>query len=406
MNTREQIDKLTQELKSSEEKTRLIMANIPVGLIVLRGDGKIEAANSKIEEMFHHKRSRLAQQPVSIIFPALPEEFPSLEAVTGLAGIQRVPGKTNQQVSNAQEIIKEEKKNAQGKTLTDQSSTQILFGLKADGQRFPCEVTEVEVDTPQSRRRFMFITDITERHELEELKRDFIAMVSHDLSTPLASVKLCLDTIGSGIYGDISGDGLVMVDQVKMNVERLISLINDLLCLDKLEAGELTIKRRQTRLNTILERSMNSIVGLSEPKNIEIKPFFHGGTGREDQVDKPVSIDEDRVVQVLVNLLSNAVKYSPEGSAIRLAAWTEGEYTCFTVADNGIGISDELKSSVFEKYKQLDVFGQEEQNRVKGFGLGLAICKSIVEQHHGRIWIENTPGSSGCTFQIRLPQLD
>jgi|AGTN01.2.fsa_nt_gi Osmosensitive K+ channel histidine kinase len=176
--------------------------------------------------------------------------------------------------------------------------------------------------------------------------------------------------------------------------------------MDKLETGSLTIKRRETRLNRIVERSIDSILGITEAKKIEVKPFFHGGTGHEDVVDKPVSLDEDRIVQILVNLLSNAVKFSPEGSTIKLAAWTEGAYVCFTVADNGIGISEELKSTVFEKYKQLERFNHEEQNRVKGFGLGLAICKRIVEQHQGRIWIEDTPGSCGCTFQIRLPQLD
>lgn len=402
MNSSEQIDKLTQELKSSEEKTRLIMANIPVGLIVLRSDGTIEAANSKIEELFNHKRSALAKKPLNILFPDLPEEFYSLSAVAGLPGI------TSSFKSNSSNS-KETSSNPNTSSTPQKSNlcpTQNVFGLKSDGQRFPCEVAEVEVDTPQGKRRFLFVSDITERHELEELKRDFIAMVSHDLSTPLSSVKLCLDSISSGLYGEISGDGLVMVDRVKTNVERLISLINDLLCMDKLEAGMLTIKRRKTRLNTIVQRSMDSILGLSEAKNIEVKPFFHGGTGREDVVDKPVSLDEDRIVQVLVNLLSNAVKFSPEGSTIKLAAWTEGQYVCFTVADNGVGIGDELKTSVFEKYKQLERFNQEEQNRVKGFGLGLAICKNIVEQHHGRIWIENTPGSSGCTFQIQLPQLD
>lgn len=391
MNISEQIDKLTQELKSSEEKTRLIMANIPVGLIVLRSDSTIEAANSKIEELFGHKRSGLAKQPLNVLFPDLPGAFPSLAAVSGLPGI----GRNQEKITNTLQ-----------KPNTNHCSSQSIFGLKAGGQRFPCEATEVEVDTPQGKRRFLFITDITERHELEELKRDFIAMISHDLSTPLSSVKLCLDSISSGLYGEISGDGLEMVARVKTNVERLISLINDLLCMDKLEANKLTIKRRETRLNTIVERSIDSIVGLTEPKNIEVKPFFHGGTGREDVVDKPVSLDEDRMVQVLVNLLSNAVKFSPTASTIKLAAWTEGAYICFTVADNGIGISDDLKSSVFEKYKQLERFNQEEQNRVKGFGLGLAICKSIVEHHHGRIWIEDTPGSSGCTFHIQLPQLD
>jgi len=375
------IEQLKQELKSSELRTRQIMANIPAGLLVVN-QGTIEAANSVIERMFNCQRSELARKPLSLLFPELENQ----------------PGHPILQYDES-----------------TPSSEAHLYGCKKDGQRFPCEVTRVAVSTSAGARLFVFVSDITERHELEELKRDFVAMVSHDLNTPLSSVKLCLEAIETGMYGEIQQDGLVMIDKVKVNVDRLISLINDLLCMDKLESGTLQIHRIRTTLPAITERAMGAIFGLSEAKKISVNAVFSGTQSQapdltidsmQELIDQNVAtevlLDEDRMVQVIVNLLSNAIKFSPTGSEINLHAWLAAGEICFAIVDHGIGIADPLKQTVFEKYKQLDRFGSLDQSRVKGFGLGLAICKSIVQQHSGRIWVEDTP-FSGCTFQIRIP---
>ncbi len=366
-----QIQQLKQELKSSEDRTRLIMANIPAGLLVVN-NGMIEAANIVIERMFGFSRLALAQKSLSLLFPDI--DTASFQSCSYLE-----------------------------ETVAAQTGSQH-FGRKSDGKRFPCEITAVSVTTKAGPREFIFVSDITERYELEQLKRDFIAMVSHDLNTPLTSVRLCLEAFGSGMYGTISDAGALTINRVSADVERLMELIGDLLFIDKVESGTLRIRRDLTRLETVTERALSSVIGLSRAKNIRVSVRFSSpespGTSEIEDVD--ILLDDDRMVQVLVNLLSNAIKFSPSGSEVRIHAWLAALEICFAVVDRGEGIADSLKETIFEKYRQINSTSVEGVARIKGFGLGLAICKSIVEQHGGRIWVEDTP-VSGSTFQIRIP---
>lgn len=371
-----EIEKLQQELKSSEDRTRLIMASIPAGFLVVNGC-IIEAANSVIERLFGFSRAELAQQPLTLLFPGIDVETMawSCESDDAAAAHKAVQ----------------------------------FFARKVDGRLFPCEITTISVPTKAGARQFIFVSDITERYELEQLKRDFVAMVSHDLNTPLTSVMLCLEAIKSGMYGTVNPSGEAMIDRVRVDVTRLIGMISDLLCLDKLESGKLEIRRKLSNLETVSERALSAVLGPSQAKSIKLTAQF-SETGKlaspsdlEELRDIDILLDEDRMVQVLVNLLSNAIKFSPSGAEVTIHAWLASSEICFAVVDHGDGIADELKRVVFEKYKQLDpVRDAGRPLKPKGFGLGLAICKSIVEQHGGRIWVEDSP-VCGSTFQIRIP---
>ncbi len=341
-----QISQLRREIESSEQRTSLIMTNIPVGFLLTRLDSIMEAGNSIVEDMFGYPRGRLVNQPLSLLFPDLVE-------------------------------------------LEESSNPIQLFGLSADGRRFPAEVRRISVGTPMGDRQFVFVSDITERYELEELKRDFVAMVSHDLSTPLASVRSCLQMIGEGVYGELQPDGLEIVDAVRKNVDRLVALVSDLLDMDKLETGKLELVPSRTTLEDVIGRAIEAILGLCEPKGITLK---------RQVGDDMVFIDSDRIVQVLVNLLSNAIKFSPNNSTIFVQAWTDNSFLNISVIDQGQGIPDDMKALVFEKYRQVK---PDDKNRLKGFGLGLAICRAIVEQHGGTIWVEDG-AEKGCAFRIRM----
>lgn len=340
-----EIAKLKEELRASEERIRLVMAKIPVAFIVARPDRTIEAANSTVESMFGYRRDELARQPLSLVVPEFKEETPGASQ---------------------------------------------LFGIRKDQKSFPCQVQWLDVETPGGAKRFLFITDVSERYELEQLKSDFVSMVGHDLNTPLTSVKICLEMIATGIYGEMQPTGLHLIETVQQSVERLISLISDLLDIDRLETGRLDLLQEDWLLSTIADKSMQSVMGLGDAKNVQVVSEIQDGK---------VVVDRDRMVQVLVNLLSNAIKFAPANSRVVLKGWRENGEIGLTVQDSGPGIPDELKAVVFDRYRQLS---QKHQTRIKGFGLGLAICQAIVENHGGKIWVEDAPGS-GCSFQIRLP---
>lgn len=236
---------------------------------------------------------------------------------------------------------------------------------------------------------FCVVHDISERKELEQLKQHFMAMVSHDLRTPLNSVKNFLGMLNTPIYGNLSEKGGVRKQAVELEIDRLNRLIDDLLDLEKLEAGKMELELKPTRISTLLTLAYEAVRGIAENKKIEIiLPKEEG----------EVNMDCERIIQVLVNLLSNAVKFSPEGSKVTVVSELDKNSLIISVQDEGPGLPEGAEKTLFSRFKQF----AKGPNAPKGSGLGLAICKEIVAAHGGTIAAESVP-NKGSKFWFKIP---
>ncbi len=237
---------------------------------------------------------------------------------------------------------------------------------------------------------FCVASDITQRKALEKMKQEFVAMASHDLRSPLTAMLATFDLLSTGIFGTLNAKGANRIDMAKLSIRRLISLINDLLDLDKLESGGIEIEVQPVEVDSIMVLSAETLRGMAEQNDIKI-------------VVEPSSLnimaDEDRLVQVLTNLLSNAIKFSPSDSTIKVHCQTVDGCSKFRVDDQGRGIPPEKINQIFERFKQVR---PEDSKGHKGSGLGLAICKAIVEAHGGSIGVESKVGF-GSSFWFTIP---
>lgn len=232
--------------------------------------------------------------------------------------------------------------------------------------------------------------DVTLARELERLKSQFISMVSHELRTPLTSIRASMQLlIAEEMTGNEAANQLVGV--ALSNADRLIRIVNDILDMSKIEAGEMLIAPKRTRLLPIVEDSVRSVEGFAKDAGVTI-------THTTDGIQEVVA-DPDRTVQVLVNLLSNAVKHSPCGSQVEISAGREGDMAAISVRDHGPGIPSHKVDFIFEPFTQLD---GSDTRRIAGTGLGLTIARALAERQGGGIRVSSKEGD-GSTFTLTMP---
>lgn len=232
---------------------------------------------------------------------------------------------------------------------------------------------------------FCVIHDISERKNLERMKQDFIAMISHDLRTPLMSVHSSLDLVQSGATGDIAPQAEVQLMSASRSTEHLIDLVNDLLDFEKLEAGRMDFASDTSALSEIFEETCQHVKALSDKMNVRI--------ARSEQ-DMRVRCDRRKLIQVLTNLVSNALKHSPPGGLIRLENRKVDNMVEVSVHDQGPGVPAEYQQSIFAPFEQISI----RATAALGTGLGLAICKLIVEGQGGKIGVRSSEMLQGSAF--------
>jgi PAS domain S-box-containing protein len=237
---------------------------------------------------------------------------------------------------------------------------------------------------------FCVVHDISERKKLERMKQEFLAMVSHDLRSPLSSIAGVFELLGRGRYGELPPPAVEKVAMASRNVSRLLTMVNDLLDMEKLDAGQLELSLRPVALNELMERCLQEVATVAEQRGVRLEHEVSGGEAQ---------IDGDRIIQVVVNLLSNAIKFSPEGAVVRLSASTDGELLKIKVEDQGRGVPPEFREAIFERFKQVEAADGKPKS---GTGLGLPICKQLVELHGGTIGVDSEEGVGSC-FWLRLP---
>lgn len=247
---------------------------------------------------------------------------------------------------------------------------------------------------------FCVLHDVSARKEAELLRQELIAMVTHDLRTPLTAVRQIVETLKGDANGEVSPDTDKMLTHIETSSTRMMLLINDLLDIDKIESGCLKLSCSKVFATELFAQAIETTHVLAYEKEIVLvdkaSEIVEAGF-----VDIELEVDPDRIIQVLVNLISNAIKFSPRQSKIELFAFERGEAIEFDVKDSGRGIPQEMLTRIFERFLQVERSDWQVQG---GSGLGLVICKSIVELHGGKIWVESEPGA-GSVFKFVLPKV-
>jgi signal transduction histidine kinase len=220
------------------------------------------------------------------------------------------------------------------------------------------------------------------------MKNEFVSMASHEMRTPMTSIKGSLELLLGGYAGELPAEASELLGIALTAVDRLVRLINDLLDISKIESGKMEYHLDRLDINDCVRKSMRSLRALAEAHKVSI---------RAEHADNlpPVMADRDRMEQVITNLLSNALKYTNPETEVCVRTVLHDGAVRVTVIDHGPGIAKENLEKVFDRFYQL-------AGSKKGTGLGLTICRALIEQHRGRIWVESELGH-GSQFHIELP---
>ncbi|MGL5061678.1 MAG: ATP-binding protein, partial [Microcoleus sp.] len=364
----------TAELQDTLSYLTSIIDTIADGLLVTNISGRIARFNPALSEMFGLQNIDINGQLTEEIFGS---------EVSDLITNTMQPPRT---------VCTRELSLAGGK-FAKASAVAILKQAPSDGEE-PIYIGSV-----------ILIRDITAEKEVDRMKTDFISTVSHELRTPLTSVlgfaKLIHKKLEENVFPIVQTEDKKVKRAVKqvgenLNIiiaegKRLTDLINDLLDLAKMEAGKIDWKMEPLAVHELIDRAIAATSILFEQKGLQLIKEIEEGL--------PEFVgDRDRLLQVAINLISNSVKFTDTGS-VTCKANRIGSEIKISIIDTGMGIAEADRPTVFEKFKQV---GDTLTDKPKGTGLGLPICKQIVEHHGGRIWVESELGK-GSTFSFTLP---
>ncbi len=352
---------LLATIRATAARQEAIFDSAIDAILTLNPSGTIETMNTAATRMFGWSAAELGRRDVSVL----------MEGEQGDKGLI-----------------------AQIRARGAEASTGLISELTAkrrDGTRFPVDVAFSPMSLPTGVHLVAVVRDITERRRVEQLKQQFVSTVSHELRTPLTSIAGSLGLLSGGAAGELPERATRLIAIAHANSQRLVRLINDILDVEKLEAGQISLDIQAVDMRDIAQRSLDSVQGLADQAGCRLD-LTSGDAA-------PVMGDPDRLVQVVVNLLSNAVKFSPAGGRVQVSVMPESRIVRLSVRDEGPGVPDTFRSRIFTKFAQAD--GSDTRQR-GGTGLGLAIAKEIAERHGGRLWFESAPGA-GATFHLDLP---
>jgi PAS domain S-box-containing protein len=377
---------------TAEHRLAALIESAPDAIFEFDGLGRIILVNRMAEELFGYSREEFVGQSVEML---VPEHLRSAH-------------------------IAHRSRYAQQPITRPMGARLQLEARRKDGSRFPVEISLSPLESESGLRVTAIIRDVTDRRNLEQqlkdaqenyirelelrsqeserankLKSEFLSNMSHELRSPLHTIIGFSELLEEQSGGPLTDHQKRYLSHIQHDSHHLLNLINDLLDLNKIEAGHIKLNREPIPVDSMLEEAVAAIRPRAEAKSIEIRI--------ETSIDAIVFADQLRIRQILHNLLSNAVKFTPQGGSIELIATLRDAFAEISINDSGIGIPPEQQESVFDKFFQVQAATRGGQE--SGTGLGLAITKHLVEHHGGTISLKSEPGNgSQFTFTIPLHQ--
>lgn len=348
---------LSQE-KSNREKINSILDNMVDSVITINKESIIQSCNLATEKMFGYTTSEV----IGLRFCQL---FDSKEC----------------------DLIMEN-------NLKDYSAivNSDFIGLKKNGEIFPVEYSIGSITSSSEKLFVIVVRDITIRKEVEKIKSEFLSTVSHELRTPLTSIKGSLSLLRNEVFGKLSPEIMKLLVIADNNSSRLINLINDILDVEKIESGKMDFSISTHNIISIIKEAIECNLPYASQFNVNLE-FLN------DIETINVSVDKQRIIQVLSNLISNAIKFSSPNKSVEISVLEMDKMVRVSVKDTGIGIPEEYRDKIFQKFFQVDSSDTRKQG---GTGLGLSICKAIIDQHAGNMSFDSTL-NEGSVFYFELP---
>jgi len=261
-----------------------------------------------------------------------------------------------------------------------------------DNRVFPVEMTVHRMPLPNQEVLCAFFRDVHEKKRLQQLKNEFVSTVSHELRTPMTIIRESVSQVLDGLLGEVPAPQKEALYITLSGIDRLARIINNLLDVSKMEAGKASLRWERLNLVELIREIIETFAPRAKERGLELASALPSG-------DMIVYADYDRLVQVFTNLVGNALKFSEKGKIEISVRERDTDVEC-AVSDTGLGIAREDLERVFNKFEQLS---QPAVTGEKGSGLGLSICKGIIEMHQGRIWVESELGK-GTSFLFTLPK--
>ncbi|RMF76190.1 MAG: sensor histidine kinase [Chloroflexi bacterium] len=238
------------------------------------------------------------------------------------------------------------------------------------------------------------IQDVTELVRLNRARRDMVANISHELRTPIANIRLILDELFDENDKPKRKRSISALQAIELEIDSLQWIMQEILDLSMIESGQAILRMTDTRLDHLVQEVVERMLDQSREKAIKIH--------NKVPSDIEVLCDVDQTKRVFINLIHNAIKWTPRGGEIRIKAFAQDEDVVIKIIDDGPGVSEDQVDRIFERFYQVDA----SRSGNEGSGLGLSICKHIVEAHGGRIWAVSNQVKSGGRFVFTLPAAD
>jgi PAS domain S-box-containing protein len=361
-----ELDEARRQVEASGRKLALFAERAPIAVLELDAEGRVQSINHAAENLFGWTSNELVEKNASVKILIRPEnhaEFDTqwLQLMSSRAPVAHL--KIRNPRRDGLEVVCEW-------NVTPLVNTEgAVVGVIAQGQ------------------------DITRQLEAEQLKKEFTSTLSHELRTPLTSIIGSLQLINSGVLGEVEKEVAELTGVAERNGQRLLDLINDILDIEKIESGKLTMEPELLTLDELVGESLVLNKGFAERFQVRYEP-------RGTLLPVQVKADRKRLLQVMTNLLSNAAKFSPAGEAVEVTMEDLGTRVRVGVHDHGPGIPENFRTRIFGRFAQADSSATRQKG---GTGLGLAICKRLIELMDGRIGFADRDGG-GTVFYFELPK--
>lgn len=363
---REKEQEILEEIERSRDELQSIIDKLPAAVLVVERTGRVEMINAGAHALLGYERSFFASHEVMYLFP----------------------GRKEKSIADFAPLIAQR--------------AMALEARAMDGDLIPVEVSSIALEHSQGDKYLLMIIDQTDDMRLYLARQELFAMISHDMRSPLTSIRGIIELAIGGTYGAVSQQAAQKLSTAYDNSGYLLELVERLLESGKLAEGQIQLDLAPTSIDEMLEQARALLAGAIDKKGLAVEL---------DLASHPQTIQADRkyLFEVFMNLLSNAIKFSPQGGRLIVRSRVETSSTSrfehelvMSVDDAGPGVPAGERQAIFERYRQADMqVSLDRESGKSGFGLGLAICRSIVEAHGGSIGVSDS-ALGGARFVVSL----